>query len=157
MAHEVGAEPASRNRDPAVGGQLDEVVDLAVVEVVRPDELELDRSRSHTLLEVLGAEAVPVPEELEAEIVARRVVRLTCHWSQASLRPMTRNRFLVPGVVAAVIVIWVVGAAITRFSFEQMAYLAPVAVVVVGLTIGVVLVWVKIVSQALRDRREASS
>jgi uncharacterized membrane protein len=70
---------------------------------------------------------------------------------------MTRNRYLVPGVVVAVIVIWVVGAAITRFSFEQMAYLAPVAVVVVGLTIGVVLVWVKIVSQAIRDRREARS
>jgi hypothetical protein len=63
-----------------------------------------------------------------------------------------RNRLLVAGVAVAVVVIWLVGAAITRFSLEQMAYLAPVAVVVVGLTIGVVLVWVKIVSQALRDR-----
>ncbi len=63
-----------------------------------------------------------------------------------------RNRLLVAGVAVAVVVIWLVGAAITRFSLEQMAYLAPVAVVVVGLTIGVVLVWVKIVSQAMRDR-----
>ena len=65
---------------------------------------------------------------------------------------MVRNRILVAGVAVAVVVIWLVGAAITRFSLEQMAYLAPVAVVVVGLTIGVVLVWVKIVSQAMRDR-----
>jgi hypothetical protein len=63
-----------------------------------------------------------------------------------------RNRLLLPGVAVAVIVIWLVGAAITRFSLEQMAYLAPVAVVVVGLTIGVVLLWVKIASQAIRDR-----
>jgi hypothetical protein len=66
---------------------------------------------------------------------------------------MTRNRLLVPGVVVVVIIIWVVGAAITRFSLEQMAYLAPVAVVVVGLTIGVVLLWVRIASQSIRDRR----
>jgi uncharacterized membrane protein len=65
---------------------------------------------------------------------------------------MVRNRLLVAAVAVAVVVIWLVGAAITRFSLEQMAYLAPVAVVVVGLTIGVVLVWVKIVSQAMRDR-----
>jgi hypothetical protein len=65
---------------------------------------------------------------------------------------MMRNRLLLPGVVVAVIVIWLVGAAITRFNLEQMAYLAPVAVVVVGLTIGVVLLWVKIASQAIRDR-----
>lgn len=65
---------------------------------------------------------------------------------------MMRNRLLLPGVAVAVVVIWLVGAAITRFSLEQMAYLAPVAVVVVGLTIGVVLLWVKIASQAIRDR-----
>ncbi len=34
-----------------------------------------------------------------------------------------------------VLVIWVVGAAVTKYSLEQMAYLAPIAVVVVGATI----------------------
>lgn len=66
---------------------------------------------------------------------------------------MAHNRLLVTGVAIAVVVIWLVGAAITRFNLEQMAYLAPIAVIVVGLTVGVVLVWVKIVSEGMRDRR----
>jgi uncharacterized membrane protein len=57
------------------------------------------------------------------------------------------------GVAAAVLLVWLVGAAVTRYDLEQMAYLAPVAVVVVGATIGVVLLWVKIVIGAVRERR----
>ena len=53
----------------------------------------------------------------------------------------------------AVLVIWVVGAAVTRYSLEQMAYLAPIAVVVVGATIGLVMLWVKIIRQSRSDRR----
>ena len=53
----------------------------------------------------------------------------------------------------AVLVIWVVGAAVTKYSLEQMAYLAPVAVVVVGATIGLVLLWVKIVRESMRRAR----
>ena len=49
----------------------------------------------------------------------------------------------------AVLVIWVVGAAVTRYSLEQMAYLAPIAVVVVGASIGLVMFWVKVI----RDMR----
>ena len=64
-----------------------------------------------------------------------------------------RHRVLL-GVVAAVVLIWLVGAAVTRYSIEQMALFAPIAVVVVGLTIGLVMVWVKIVLQ-LRDERRA--
>ena len=56
-------------------------------------------------------------------------------------------------MIFAVLVIWVVGAAITKFSLEQMALLAPVAVVVVGATIGVVMLWVKIIRQSRSDRR----
>jgi hypothetical protein len=41
---------------------------------------------------------------------------------------------------------------INKWYCEQMAYLAPVAVIVVGLTIGVVLLWVKIASQSIRRR-----
>ncbi|HEX5583668.1 hypothetical protein [Gaiella sp.] len=60
----------------------------------------------------------------------------------------------VAAVMAAVIVIWLVGAAVTRYTIEQMALLAPIAVCVVGATAGVVLLWVKIILQARRDRRE---
>jgi uncharacterized membrane protein len=62
-------------------------------------------------------------------------------------------RIAVPMVVA-VIVIWLVGAAITRYSLEQMAYFAPIAMVVVGATIGVVLLWVKVIRDSRRQRRE---
>ena len=61
-------------------------------------------------------------------------------------------RIVIP-MIFAVLVIWVVGAAITKFSLEQMALLAPVAVVVVGATIGVVMLWVKIIRQSRSDRR----
>jgi hypothetical protein len=55
-------------------------------------------------------------------------------------------------VGVAVVAIWLVGAAVTRYSIEQMALFAPIAVVVVGFTVGLVMVWVKIVLQ-LRDER----
>ena len=57
-------------------------------------------------------------------------------------------------MAVVVLAIWVVGAAVTRYSLEQMAYYTPIAVVVVGATIGVVLLWVKVVSDSLRRRRE---
>jgi hypothetical protein len=58
-------------------------------------------------------------------------------------------------VVMAVVVlaIWLVGAAVTRYSLERMAYYTPIAVVVVGATVGIVLLWVKVVTDSLRRRR----
>lgn len=64
------------------------------------------------------------------------------------------NRKLVAGMVVAVLVIWLGGAAVTRYSLEQMAYFAPIAVCVLGATAAVVLLWVKIILQARRERRE---
>jgi hypothetical protein len=52
-----------------------------------------------------------------------------------------------------VLVIWLVGAAVTKFSLEQMAYFAPIAVVAVGATVGIVLLWVKVVTDSVRRRR----
>ncbi len=52
-----------------------------------------------------------------------------------------------------VLAIWLVGAAVTKYSLEQMAYYAPIAVVVVGATVGIVLLWVKIVLDSLKRRR----
>jgi hypothetical protein len=52
-----------------------------------------------------------------------------------------------------VVAIWLAGAAVTKFSLEQMAYLAPVAVLAVGATVGIVLLWVKVVTDSVRRRR----
>jgi uncharacterized membrane protein len=61
------------------------------------------------------------------------------------------------GVMAVVVLaIWLVGAAVTKYSLEQMAYVTPIAVVVVGATIGLVLLWVKVVADSLRRRRSQS-
>jgi ABC-type antimicrobial peptide transport system permease subunit len=57
-------------------------------------------------------------------------------------------------MAVVVLAIWLVGAAVTKYSLEQMAYVTPIAVVVVGATIGIVLLWVKVVSDSLRRRRE---
>jgi len=64
------------------------------------------------------------------------------------------NWKLVSAMVVAVLAIWLVGAAVTRYSLEQMAFFAPIAVVVIGATAAVVLLWVKIVLQARRERRD---
>ena len=65
-----------------------------------------------------------------------------------------KNRPLVIGVVLAVLAIWLVGAALTKYSLEQMAFFAPLAVCVIGATAAVVMLWVKIVLQLRRERRE---
>ena len=57
-------------------------------------------------------------------------------------------------VMAVVVVgIWLAGAAVTKYSLERMAYYTPIAVVVVGATVGLVLLWVKVVTDSLRRRR----
>jgi hypothetical protein len=45
-----------------------------------------------------------------------------------------------------------VGAAVTKYSLEQMAFFAPIAMLTVGATIGIVLLWVKIVVESLQRR-----
>jgi hypothetical protein len=57
-------------------------------------------------------------------------------------------------MVFVVLAVWLVGAAVTRYTLEEMAYFAPVAVVVLGATIGLVLIWVKVIRDSLRQRRE---
>ena len=65
-----------------------------------------------------------------------------------------KNRVVAIGVVGAVLVIWLVGTAVTKYSLEQMAFFAPVAVCVIGATAAVVMLWVKVVLQLRRERRE---
>ena len=63
------------------------------------------------------------------------------------------NKRLVVPVALAVVAIWLIGAWVTKYSLEQMAFFAPIAVVVVGATIGLVLLWVKVALESFRGRR----
>ena len=65
-----------------------------------------------------------------------------------------KNRAVVIGVIVAVLAIWLVGAAVTKYSLEQMAFFAPIAVCVIGATAAVVMLWVKVVLQLRRERNE---
>jgi len=56
-----------------------------------------------------------------------------------------------------VLAIWLVGTWVTRFSLEQMALLAPIAVLVVGATAALVVLWTKVIAESVRRRREGES
>jgi len=56
-------------------------------------------------------------------------------------------------MVGVVLAVWLVGAAVTKYTLEEMAFVTPLAVVVVGATIGIVLLWVKVVRDSIRNRR----
>jgi hypothetical protein len=59
-------------------------------------------------------------------------------------------------MAAVVLAIWLVGAAVTRYTLSEMAFVAPIAVVVVGATLALVLLWVKIVLDSVRARRHGN-
>jgi hypothetical protein len=59
-------------------------------------------------------------------------------------------------MVFVVLAVWLAGAAVTGYSLEKMAYFTPLAVVVVGATIGLVVLWVKIVLDSMHGRRGES-
>ena len=42
----------------------------------------------------------------------------------------------------------------TKYSLEQMAFVTPIAVVVVGATVAIVLLWVKVIVDSIRRRNE---
>ena len=65
-----------------------------------------------------------------------------------------KDHRLLAGAIVAVLAIWLVGAAVTRYSLEQMAFFAPIAVCVLGATVAVVMLWVKVIIQLRRERRE---
>jgi hypothetical protein len=61
---------------------------------------------------------------------------------------------LIAGAMAGVVTVWLVGTWVTRYSLEQMALFAPIAICVVGATVAVVMVWVKVIIQLRRERRQ---
>ena len=62
------------------------------------------------------------------------------------------NKRLVIPVALAVVAIWLIGTWVTKYSLEQMAFFAPAAVVVVGATVGLVLLWVKVALESFKGR-----
>ena len=61
-------------------------------------------------------------------------------------------------VMAVVVVaIWLLGTWVTKYSLERMAVLTPIAVIALGALAGVILLWVKIVRDSLRARRESET
>jgi uncharacterized membrane protein YiaA len=57
-------------------------------------------------------------------------------------------------MIVVVLVVWLLGTWVTKFSLEEMAIFTPVAVAAVGALAAVILVWVKVVRDSLRRRSE---
>ena len=74
-----------------------------------------------------------------------------CDWSRVEA---LAEELGVGETTATVLVIWLVGTAVTKYSLEQMAFFAPIAVCVIGATAAVVMLWVKVVLQLRRERNE---
>jgi uncharacterized membrane protein YiaA len=76
--------------------------------------------------------------------------RATLIGSKGTLRPVQRR--LVLPMIVVVLVIWLVGTWVTKYSLEEMAVFTPIAVVALGALAGVILLWVKVVRDSLRRR-----
>ena len=55
-------------------------------------------------------------------------------------------------MIFVVLGVWLVGTWVTKYSLSEMAVYTPIAVAALGLLAGVILLWVKIVRESLRDR-----
>lgn len=55
-------------------------------------------------------------------------------------------------MVFVVLAVWLLGTWVTKYSLSEMAVYTPIAVAALGLLAGVILLWVKIVRDSLRDR-----
>jgi uncharacterized membrane protein YiaA len=62
------------------------------------------------------------------------------------------ERKLVIPMIVVVLVIWVVGTWVTKYSLSEMAVFTPIAVAALGLLAGVILLWVKVIRDSLRGR-----
>jgi hypothetical protein len=72
---------------------------------------------------------------------------------RVSRLPDMNDRRIWAAMAVLVVAIWLVGAAVTRYSLERMAYYTPIAVIVVGATVGLVVLWVKVITDSIRRRR----
>lgn len=56
-------------------------------------------------------------------------------------------------MIFVVLAVWLLGTWVTKFSLSEMAFFTPIALLAIGALAGVILLWVKIVRESLRDRR----
>ena len=57
-------------------------------------------------------------------------------------------------MIGVVLVVWLVGTWITKYSLEEMAILTPIAMLALGAAAGLVLLWTKIIRESFRRRRD---
>jgi uncharacterized membrane protein YiaA len=62
------------------------------------------------------------------------------------------DRKLVLPMIVFVVLVWLVGTWVTKFTLSEMAVFTPVAVLAIGAFVGVILLWVKIVRESIRRR-----
>ena len=55
-------------------------------------------------------------------------------------------------MIVLVVLVWLVGTWVTKFSYSEMSVFTPVAVLALGAFVGVILLWVKIVRESVRRR-----
>jgi uncharacterized membrane protein YiaA len=65
---------------------------------------------------------------------------------------MQTRAYVVAAAVA--VVIWLVGAWITKYTLEEMAILTPIALLALGALAAVIMLWVKVVRDSMRRRHE---
>ena len=60
-------------------------------------------------------------------------------------------------MVFVVLIVWLVGTWVTKYSLSEMAVYTPIAVAALGLLAGVILLWVKVVRDSLARRHEGDA
>ena len=62
------------------------------------------------------------------------------------------DRKLALPMIVFVLLVWLVGTWVTKFTLSEMAVFTPLAVLAIGAFVGVILLWVKIVRESVRRR-----
>src|SRR5919198_1461470 len=120
VAHEVAPELAPRLLDHAVGGELDEVFGLVLVQLVVVDQPELEGGRGDALREVGGVEAEAETEKLDHDVVAGAVAGLIVLWTKIGWESLRRRRHpwrvvaLAVGLLAVLVALSLLGLKLPR-------------------------------------------
>jgi uncharacterized membrane protein YfcA len=65
---------------------------------------------------------------------------------------VTNWRVVLP-MIAVVLTVWLIGTWVTKYSLEEMALLAPIAIAALGALAAVVLLWAKVIRDSVRGAR----
>ena len=67
------------------------------------------------------------------------------------------NRRLTLAMIVVVLVVWLAGTWVTKYTLEEMALLTPIAIAALGALAAVVLLWAKVIRDSLRRRRDEAA